>query len=374
MKEYDVIIVGAGLFGATVARICTNHGLKCLILEKRNSIGGNCRDKIIEGINVHLYGPHIFHTSNKEVWEFANRYTQFNNFRYSPLACDGHRIFNLPFNMNTFYQLYGTSSPEEAAALIKTDGGGQNESEAMTLEEKAIAMVGRKVYEVLVKGYTEKQWGRNCRELPGDIISRLPLRFTFDNNYFNDIYQGIPIGGYHNWISNILSDIEIKKCVDFNENPFFWIQKTKKVVHTGSIDEFFKYKFGVLDYRSLYWEHEILDTDNFQGVAAVNYTTHNVPYTRIIEHKHFEFGTQDNTVISKEYPQTWQTGNERYYPITNSENRNKHAQYMDLAHSTMPDIVFGGRMGFYRYLDMDDTIAEAFTVAHNIISHFRRAN
>lgn len=361
--EYDLLIVGAGLFGASVARLCTDRGLKCLVIEKRCNIGGNCRDKLIEDINVHLFGPHIFHTSNRDVWDFACRFSDFNHFRYCPLANFEGQLYNLPFNMHTFYQLYCMSSPIEVAKFLESI---HYNGKPSNLEEKAVSLVGDKIYNILIKGYTEKQWGKDCRELSPDIITRLPVRLTFDNNYFDDIYQGIPIGGYSKWINNILNGIQVMTDTDFLTAREFWKSKAEIIIYTGSIDEFFGYEFGCLEYRSLYWKHILYEHPNRQGVAVINYTSKNIPYTRSIEHKHFEFGNQPVTILSEEYPQHWQIGEERFYPVNNPNNDKLYSKYTDLASGKMPYVIFGGILGTYSYFDMDDTIAEAISTADRI--------
>lgn len=361
MGKYDLLIAGAGLTGATVARIAADRGKKVLVLERRDRIGGNCRDELMEGINVHLYGPHIFHTSNHEVWRFVNKFAEFNHFRYCPLAKYGDRLYNLPFNMHTFYQLYGILTPAEARDIIKLECS-QMESPA-NLEEKAISLVGEKVYNTLIKGYTEKQWGRPCRELSPDIITRLPIRLTYDNNYFNDSFQGIPVNGYSTLITKMLDGIEVRTGVDFLKDKQRWTSSSDKVLYTGAIDEFFDYKYGALDYRSLRWEHTLYECPDKQGIAVINHTDAAVPYTRTIEHKHFDFGQQPVTIVSKEFPVAWDKSKEPFYPIGDTKNRNLYTRYIDLAKATFPSVHFGGRMGLYRYLDMDKSIAEAFITA-----------
>lgn len=370
-KEYDVIVVGAGLFGATAARICHENGLKCVVLEKNTYIGGNCHDERREGINVHLYGPHIFHTSIPEVWRFANRFTQFNHFRYSPLAKFGDKFYNLPFNMHTFYQLYGTPTPEEAQAMIERERQGFIHEIPTNLEEKAISLVGERIYKTLIKGYTEKQWGRKCSELSPEIISRIPVRFTFDNNYFNDIYQGIPCDGYTTWISNMLDGIEVLTNMDFLKDKEFWKSRGKTIVYTGPIDEYFNYELGSLEYRSLRWEHQTYESRDMQGIAVINHTDELTPYTRTIEHKHFEFGTQPLTIISKEYPQKWVRGSMPFYPVNNQMNHKLYEQYVQMATNIEPTVYFCGRLGSYKYLDMDKTIKMAMETASSIISALR---
>lgn len=353
---YDYLIVGAGFFGAVFAREMTDLGKKCIVIDKRPHIGGNCYTESIEGINVHRYGAHIFHTSDEEVWEYVNRYARFNNFVNSPVAVYGDELYNLPFNMNTFSRLWGVRTPAEAKAKISEQIAELGIAEPHNLEEQALSLVGRDVYEKLIKGYTEKQWGRPCRELPAFIIRRLPLRFTYDNNYFNDRYQGIPEGGYTAIFEQLLDGIEVRLGTDYDAvRDVIYAAKT---VYCGCIDEFFGYCYGELAYRSVRFENEMLDTDNYQGNAVVNYTDADVPYTRIIEHKHFEFGKQDKTVISREYPVAWSRGTEPYYPINDSVNTALYEKYAELA-KTRPDVIFGGRLGQYRYYDMDKVIRAA---------------
>lgn len=353
---YDYLIVGAGFFGAVFAREMTDLGKKCIVIDKRPHIGGNCYTEKAEGINVHRYGAHIFHTSDEEVWEYVNRYARFNNFINSPVAVYGDELYNLPFNMNTFSKMWGVRTPAEAKAKIAEQIAELGIAQPKNLEDQALSLVGTDVYEKLVKGYTEKQWGRPCRELPAFIIRRLPLRFTYDNNYFNDRYQGIPEGGYTAIFERLLNGIEVRLGVDYNaaKNAI----SAAKTVYCGCIDEFFGYCYGELSYRSVRFENEILDTDNYQGNAVVNYTSADVPYTRIIEHKHFEFGRQEKTVISREYPAEWSRGIEPYYPINDDKNTALYEKYAELA-KTRPDVIFGGRLGQYRYYDMDKVIRAA---------------
>lgn len=353
---YDYLVVGAGLFGAVFAREMTDHGKRCLVIDRRSHIGGNCYTEQVEGINVHKYGAHIFHTSDKQIWEYVNRFAQFNNFVNSPVAIYGDELYNLPFNMNTFSKMWGVKTPAEAKAIIAKQIAQLHITQPKNLEQQALMLVGTDVYEKLVKGYTEKQWGRKCSELPASIIKRLPLRFTYDNNYFSDRYQGIPEGGYTQIFERLLDGVEVLLNTDYSD-----IRDEKvaaKTVFCGCIDEFFGYCFGKLEYRSVRFEHEILDIDNFQGNAVVNYTSSEVPYTRIIEHKHFEFGKQEKTVISREYPVEWHNGIEPYYPIGNEKNTMLYAKYAELAKSRS-DVVFGGRLGQYRYYDMDKVIHAA---------------
>ncbi len=358
MKRYDYFIVGAGLFGAIFAYEANKRGKKCLVIDKRSHVGGNIYCEKIEGINVHKYGAHIFHTSDKSVWEYINNFAEFNNYINSPVAVYKDELYNLPFNMNTFSKMWGIRTPAEAKAKIAEQIAELDIGDPKNLEEQALSLVGRDVYEKLVKGYTEKQWARDCKELPAFIIKRLPLRFTYDNNYFNDRYQGIPIGGYTPIIEKMLDGIDVMCNVDYfdfiKENP----SVAEKTVFTGQIDRFFDYKLGVLEYRSVRFETEVIDTDNYQGNAVVNYTEREVPYTRIIEHKHFEFGNQPKTVISREYSSEWKSGDEPYYPINNDRNNELYLKYKELADAT-PDVIFGGRLGQYKYYDMDKVIIAA---------------
>ena len=358
MKKYDYLIVGSGLFGSIFAYEATKRGKKCLVIEKRNHIGGNIYCKNVEGINVHKYGAHIFHTSNKKVWEYVNNLAEFNNYINSPVANYRGELYNLPFNMNTFYQLWKVKTPAEARAKIEEQLSEININEPKNLEEQAIKLIGRDVYEKLVKGYTEKQWGKRATELPAFIIKRLPVRFTFDNNYFNDRYQGIPIGGYNTIINRLLDGIEVKLNTDFFKDREHFESLADKIVFTGMIDEFYEYKFGELEYRSLRFEDEVLDEENHQGNAVVNYTEFEIPYTRIIEHKHFEYGNQEKTVITREYPAIWEKGKEPYYPINNEKNNSIYSKYKELAEKET-NIIFGGRLAEYKYYDMHNVIEKA---------------
>ena len=358
MVKYDYLIVGSGLFGAIFAYEANKRGKKCLVIEKRNHLGGNIYCENIEGINVHKYGAHIFHTSNKEVWVYVNQFAEFNNYINSPVANYKGELYNLPFNMNTFYQLWKVKTPSEAKAKIEEQLKEACIDEPKNLEEQAIKLIGRDVYEKLVKGYTEKQWGKKATDLPAFIIKRLPVRFTFDNNYFNDKYQGIPIGGYNVIIEKLLENIEVKVGTDFFDNRKHYEKIADKIVFTGMIDEFYDYKFGELEYRSLRFEDEILDEINHQGNAVINYTEYEVPYTRIIEHKHFEYGNQSKTVITKEYPATWKKGKEPYYPINNESNNTTYLKYKSLA-DCEKNVIFGGRLAQYKYYDMHNVIEQA---------------
>lgn len=358
IKIYDYLIVGSGIFGAIFAYEANKRGKKCLIIDKRSHIGGNIYTKGIENINVHEYGAHIFHTSNKEVWDYINNFTEFNRYTNSPVAIYKDEIYNMPFNMNTFNKLWGVKTPSEAKAKIEEQVKESNISEPKNLEEQAISLVGKDIYEKLVKGYTEKQWGTRATELPSFIIKRLPVRFTYDNNYFNDTYQGIPIGGYTKIVEKMLEGIEVRLETDFFENREELEGLADKIIFTGMIDEFYNYKFGTLEYRSLRFEHEILNEENHQGNAVVNYTEYEVPYTRIIEHKHFEYGNQPKTVITREYPAKWEKGDEPYYPINNEKNNAMYNKYKELADNET-NVIFGGRLAEYKYYDMHNVIEQA---------------
>ena len=362
MKKYDYLIVGAGLFGAVFAHEASRRGKTCLVIDKRNHIGGNIYTEEVEGIQVHRYGAHIFHTSRKQVWDYINQFAEFNHFVNSPIAIYKDELYNLPFNMNTFHQLWGVRTPAEAKAKIQGQIARMHITHPKNLEEQALALVGQDVYEKLVEGYTRKQWGRECKDLPSFIIKRLPLRFTYDNNYFNDRYQGIPVEGYTKMIENMLKGIEVKLSVDY-----FDIKNqidADKIIYTGMIDRFFDYKLGVLEYRSVRFETEKLDMENYQGNAVVNYTSADVPYTRIIEHKHFNFGKQPVTIISREYSSEWKKGDEPYYPVNNEKNDSLYRQYEELAKNEK-NVLFGGRLGQYKYYDMDKVIAAALEMCDN---------
>ena len=361
MKKYDYLIVGAGLFGAIFAYEANKRGKKCLVIDKRNHIAGNIYTENIEGINVHKYGAHIFHTSNKEVWEYINNFAEFNRYTNSPVAIYKGELYNMPFNMNTFNKLWGVITPKEAMAKIEEEKKEASITNPKNLEEQAISLVGKTIYEKLVKGYTEKQWGKKAEELPSFIIKRLPVRFTYDNNYFNDIYQGIPIGGYTKIIEKMLDKIEVRLNCDFFENREELENIAEKIIFTGPIDKYYNYKFGELEYRSLRFETEILDEENYQGNAVVNYTEYEVPYTRIIEHKHFEYIDGPKTIITKEYPDSWNKEKEPYYPINNDKNNKLYEKYKLLA-SKDDNVIFGGRLGQYKYYDMDKVIFEALNV------------
>ncbi|MBS5932234.1 MAG: UDP-galactopyranose mutase [Clostridiales bacterium] len=355
---YNYLIVGAGLFGSVFAYEANKRGKSCLVIDKRDHIAGNIYTKDVEGINVHKYGAHIFHTSNKEVWDYVNQFTEFNHYINSPVAVYKDELYNLPFNMNTFSKLWGIRTPSEAKEHIQNQIKELNIGEPKNLEEQALSLVGTDVYEKLIKGYTEKQWGRSCTELPSFIIKRLPLRFTYDNNYFNDPYQGIPKGGYTAIIEKMLEGIEVRTSIDYFELIKEQPDIAEKIVFTGMIDEFFDYQLGELQYRSLRFESEVLEEENYQGNAVVNYTEREVPYTRIIEHKHFEFGKQPHTVITREYPSEWEKGSEPYYPINDDKNGSLYERYRGLAEKET-NVIFGGRLGQYRYYDMDKVIESA---------------
>lgn len=363
MKSYDYLIVGSGLFGATFAHQAKQAGKNCLVIDKRPHKGGNLYCENIEGINVHKYGAHIFHTSNKKVWDFVNSIVEFNRYTNSPIANYKRKLYNLPFNMNTFYQMWGVTTPQKAKEKIEEQKAEAIEimkkagiTEPRNLEEQAISLIGTDIYETLIKGYTEKQWGRKCTELPAFIIKRLPVRFVYDNNYFNDKYQGIPIGGYNTLIDGLLNGIEVKTGVDFFENRFYWENVAKTIVFTGKIDEFYDYCFGKLEYRTVRFEEEIHNCSNYQGNAVVNYTEKDIPYTRIIEHKHFEmFGAEvdkcPKTVISKEYSTEWKDGMEPYYPVNDEKNNALYKKYKEMADKEK-NVIFGGRLAEYKYYDM----------------------
>lgn len=359
---YDYVIVGAGLSGAIFAYEATKRGKTVKVIDKRDHIGGNIYCENVEGINVHKYGAHIFHTSNKKVWDYVNQFAEFNQYINSPLANYKGKLYNLPFNMNTFYAMWGTKTPEEVRAKIAEQTTHLQDTEPQNLEEQAIKLIGKDIYEALIKGYTEKQWGRSATDLPPFIIKRLPVRFTYDNNYFSDRYQGIPIGGYNVIVEKMLAGIDVELNVDFFENREHWESQGKKVVFTGMIDQYFDYEFGQLEYRGLRFEHEVLDMDNFQGNAVVNYTERDIPYTRIIEHKHFEYGQQEKTVITREYPSDWERGDEPYYPINDAANNALFARYQAKAEKVKDKVIFCGRLADYKYYDMHVVIERALSV------------
>lgn len=358
---YDYLIVGSGLFGSIFAYEAGKKGKQCLVVEKRDHIGGNIYTKEVEEIQVHQYGAHIFHTSNREVWEYVQQFAEFNRYTNSPVANYKGEIYNLPFNMNTFNKLWGVVTPAEAKAKIEEQAAAYRTEHPANLEEQALNLVGKDIYEKLIKGYTEKQWGHRATELPPEIIKRLPVRYIYDNNYFNDIYQGIPIGGYTAMIEKMLAKAEVRLGVDYLEHKDELDALAEKVVYTGPIDAYYGYQFGELEYRSVSFETEVLDQPNYQGNAVVNYTEYEVPYTRIIEHKHFEFGTQDKTVISREYPAAWKKGDEPYYPVNNEKNNMLYHSYEELAKEEKK-VIFGGRLGTYKYMDMHHVVAEALRV------------
>lgn len=370
---YDYLIVGSGLFGSIFAYEANKRGKKCLVIDKRPHIGGNIYTVQIEGIQVHQYGAHIFHTNSKKVWEYMNQFAEFNRYTNSPIAKYKSELYNMPFNMNTFNRIWGVITPSEAKAKIQQQIKEAGIIEPKNLEEQAISLVGRDIYEKLVKGYTEKQWGRRATELPNFIIKRLPVRFTYDNNYFNDRYQGIPIGGYTQIIEKMLEGIQIRLETDFFTQRDKLTSLADKIVFTGMIDEYYKHCYGKLEYRSLRFETEILDCENYQGNAVVNFTEYDVPYTRIIEHKHFEFGCQSGnsnpkTVITREYPAIWHHGDDPYYPMNDDRNNKLYAKYKALA-ATENKVIFGGRLGMYRYFDMQNIVAEALMCVENEISN-----
>lgn len=367
MRKYDYLIVGAGLFGAVFAQQAKEDGKSVLVVDRRPNIAGNVFTEKIEGIHVHKYGAHIFHTNNREVWNYVNRFAEFNRFTNSPVANYKGELYSLPFNMYTFNQMWGVVTPEEAAEKIEEQKKEAGIDTPKNLEEQAISLVGRDIFEKLIKGYTEKQWGRDCKDLPAFIIKRLPVRFTFDNNYFNALYQGIPIGGYTKMIANLLEGIEVRLNIDYLKQKEELEALADKVIYTGAIDEYFNYQLGALEYRSVRFENEVLDMPNFQGNAAVNYTDRQTPWTRIIEHKWFEFGKDENgnelpkTVISREYSSEWKMGDEPYYPVNDSKNEAIYKQYQKLADKE-ERVIFGGRLGEYKYYDMDAVIASALDV------------
>lgn len=361
MKKYDYLLVGSGLYSGVFAYKARQAGKSCLVVEKREHIGGNIYCEDVEGIRVHKYGAHIFHTSNREVWEFVNNLTEFNRYTNSPVANYKGEMYNMPFNMNTFSKMWGVSTPEEAKVKIEEQRSGIT-GEPKNLEEQAISLVGTDIYEKLVKGYTEKQWGRDCKELPAFIIKRLPVRYTFDNNYFNDLYQGIPTGGYNVIIEKLFEGCDVEIGVDYLKHREHYNCLGETVVYTGTIDAYFEYQYGKLEYRSLKFESEVVDTDNYQGVAVVNYTDRETPFTRVIEHKHFEFGTQPKSVITREYPSDWEKGMEPYYPVNDEKNQELFGRYAKLAEGEK-GVIFGGRLGEYKYYDMDKVIESALVMA-----------
>ena len=380
MCRFDYLIVGSGLFGATFAYLAHAQGKRCLVIDRRPHIGGNLYCESREGINVHKYGAHIFHTSDKRIWDFVNSFVEFNRYTNSPVANFRGKLYNLPFNMNTFWQMWGTVTPEQAMAKIESQRqevkarmAAQGVSEPRNLEEQALMLVGTDIYEALVKGYTEKQWGRACTELPAFIIKRLPVRFVFDNNYFNDKYQGVPVGGYNRLTEGLLNGVEVRTGVDFFSDREYWTGVADRIVFTGKIDEFYGYRFGKLEYRTVRFEEEVVDMPNYQGNAVVNYTDREVPYTRIIEHKHFENFGQDvyslpKTVISREYSVEWKDGMEPYYPVNDNRNSDLYAKYKALADKE-ENVIFGGRLAEYKYYDMAPVIGAAMEKFFGLIRY-----
>lgn len=365
--KFDFLIVGAGLFGATAAHVLTRRGKRCLVIDKRPHIGGNVYTENVNGVNVHKYGAHTFHTSNKDVWDFVNSFIEFNRYTNSPVANYKGKLYNLPFNMNTFYQMWGVTTPEQAAAKIEEQRRESGIINPRNLEEQAISLIGKDIYYTLIKDYTEKQWGRKATELPAFIIRRLPVRFTFDNNYFNDKYQGIPIGGYTKLVEKLLGEIEVKLDTDYFENRKYFDSIADKVIYTGEIDRYFDYRFGHLEYRTVSFETELLEgVANYQGNAVVNYTDAETPYTRIIEHKHFEFGNQPDTVISKEYSKEWKPGDEPYYPVNDERNGALYTRYKTLA-DNQEKVIFGGRLAEYKYYDMHQVIENALRLVDSLV-------
>lgn len=358
---YDFLIVGAGLFGSVFAYESNKLGYKCLVIDRRNHIAGNIYTEEIEGINVHKYGPHIFHTDDLEIWNYVRQFAEFNNFRYNPIANYKGELYNLPFNMNTFHQLWGVNTPEQAKKIIEEEIKLYGFDNPQNLEEQALSLVGKTLYEKLIKGYTEKQWGRKATDIPSFVIKRIPVRFNFDNNYFNHRYQGIPIGGYNQIISKMLKGIDLELGKDYLNNKKHYDSISKKIVYTGMLDEYYDFKFGRLKYRSLEFDTKVLNTDNYQGVAGMNYTSKNVPFTRIVEHKHFEFGKQEKTVITHEYSREWKQGDEPYYPINDELNNELYAKYKNMANKEKK-LIIGGRLAEYKYYDMHNVIKRALDV------------
>ncbi len=363
--KYDYLIVGSGLFGSIIAHEMTNKGKKCLVIEKRSHIGGNVYTENTENINVHRYGAHIFHTNSREVWEYINQFADFNRYTNSPVANYKGELYNLPFNMNTFYQMWKVKTPEEAMIKIEEQKREFHIENPQNLEEQAISLIGKDIYEKLIKGYTEKQWGRDCKDLPAFIIKRLPVRYTFDNNYFNDLYQGIPIGGYTRIIEKMLEGVEVKLDTDFFCDREKWLNIADKIIFTGMIDQYFDYRYGELEYRGLEFEFETLNMENYQGNAVINYTDAETPFTRIIEHKHFEGVDCPKTVITREYPKTWVKGEEAYYPMNDDKNSQLFEKYRELAEKE-DNVIFGGRLGMYQYFDMWQVIDEALKLVRDL--------
>lgn len=364
--KFNYLIVGTGLFGATIAHSLTRSGKQCFVIDKRSHIGGNIYTKLVNGINVHKYGAHIFHTSNKQVWDFVNSFVEFNRYINAPIANYKGKLYNLPFNMNTFYQMWGVTTPEQAATKIEEQRRESGITHPRNLEEQAISLIGKDIYYTLIKDYTEKQWGRKATELPTFIIRRLPVRLTFDNNYFNDKYQGIPVGGYTKLVEKLLEGVEVKLDMDYFENKEYFDSVADRIIYTGEIDRYFDYCFGHLEYRTVSFETEILEgVSNYQGNAVVNYTDAETPYTRIIEHKHFEFGNQPDTVISKEYSKEWRLGDEPYYPVNDERNSALYTKYKALA-DAQERVIFGGRLAEYKYYDMHQVIERALNLANSL--------
>lgn len=367
--KYDLIVVGSGLYGAVVAQQAKEHYLRCLVLERRQHIGGNIRDEWIDGICVHQYGAHIFHTDDERVWAYVNRFSRFAPYIHTVLAHSGKRMFHLPFSLQTFYDVYGICRPDEISEILRREHKRESYQHPTNLEEQAINLVGRTLYELLIKGYTEKQWGRKASELPSNLITRLPVRETFDNRYFNDRYQGIPEEGYSKMIERMLEGIEVRTGVDFLENRDYWIARAKEVVYTGTVDELMDYRLGELGYRSLRFETERLQMSNYQGMAVINETGVKVPYTRTIEHKHFYYKSQTpQTIITREYPLTWERGREPYYAMNSEQNNRLYDEYCRLTKTVYPTIRLGGRLGWYQYFDMDDVVAMALLAEYNFTS------
>ncbi len=366
MKTYDYLIVGAGLFGAVFAQQAAERGKRCLVVERRSHIAGNVYTEPVEGIQVHRYGAHIFHTASPELWAYVGRFAGFNRFTNAPIANYRGELYNLPFNMNTFYRMWGAVTPDEARAIIERQRLEAGVGEPRNLEEQAISLVGIDIYKKLVEGYTEKQWGRPCRELPAFIIRRLPVRFTFDNNYFSDPYQGIPVGGYTQMVAGMLADAEVMLETDYLQRREELSRLARTVLYTGPIDAYFGYRLGALAYRSVRFETQVLDTPNYQGCAVMNFTDRETPYTRVIEHKHFEFGRQEKTVVSREFSAEWRPGDEPYYPVNDEANGALYARYRALA-AKERNVLFGGRLGEYRYYDMDKVIASALKMAKEVL-------
>lgn len=364
--KFNYLIVGTGLFGATIAHSLTRSGKQCFVIDKRSHIGGNIYTKLVNGINVHKYGAHIFHTSNKRVWDFVNSFVEFNRYINAPIANYKGKLYNLPFNMNTFYQMWGVTTPEQAATKIEEQRRESGITHPRNLEEQAISLIGKDIYYTLIKDYTEKQWGRKATELPTFIIRRLPVRLTFDNNYFNDKYQGIPVGGYTKLVEKLLEGVEVKLDMDYFENKEYFDSVADRIIYTGEIDRYFDYCFGHLEYRTVSFETEVLEgVSNYQGNAVVNYTDAETPYTRIIEHKHFEFGNQPDTVISKEYSKEWRLGDEPYYPVNDERNSALYTKYKALA-DAQERVIFGGRLAEYKYYDMHQVIERALNLVNSL--------